>query len=143
MKISMATAKKRLAILWFSGFVVFLFVMVIQSIRGVYEDKVIESWGWLLPTIMPTLLMMMAVFVSDARRMSKRIDYVDKFFFRLAFFLSLLYLLCVSGSFLAQPFSELWPLELLQMSNIWLGPLQGLAAGALVVFFRQEESKNS
>lgn len=143
MKVLMMSAKKRLAILWFVAFTLIFILILLQTIRGVYQDHTSEAWSWFLPTIIPTLSLMIAVFVSDALGISKDAHYVDRFFYRLTFFLSFFYLLIVGATIIAQVFSEKWPWELLQQSNLWLGPLQGLVIGALVVFFRQKESQNA
>ena len=51
--------------------------------------------------------------------------------------LSVFYLLLVAVTILAQPFlQDVSPIELMHRSNLWLGPLQGLAAGVLAAFFR-------
>jgi hypothetical protein len=143
MKILMANAKKRLAILWFVAFILIFILLLMQTIRGVYQDHTTEAWSWFLPTIIPTLSLMIAVFVSDALGISQDVKYVDRFFYRLTFFLSLFYLLIIGATIIAQVFSEKWPWELLQQSSLWLGPIQGLVAGSLVIFFRQKESQST
>ncbi len=143
MKVLMMSAKKRLAILWFVAFTLIFILILLQTIGGVYQDHTSEAWSWFLTTIIPTLSLMIAVLVSDALGISKDAQYVDRFFYRLTFFLSLFYLLIVGATIIGQVFSEKWPWELLQQSNLWLGPLQGLVVGALVVFFRQKESQNA
>ena len=49
---------------------------------------------------------------------------------------SVFYLAMVSLTLLVQPFLTTPALELMQRSNLWLGPLQGLAAATLGAFFR-------
>jgi hypothetical protein len=63
----------------------------------------------------------------------------DAFLYRLALWLSCAYLLLILLSILVQPFAPLPPLALMQQSNLWLGPLQGLVAGALGAFFVKAE----
>jgi hypothetical protein len=142
MKVFMTKAKSRLAILWFSAFFLLFALLIMQTISGTYGEHNAEAWSWFLPTIFPTLSLIIAVFVSDARGLSKQVEYVDKFFYRLTFSLSLFYLLCVFIIIVAQVFSEQWPLDFLKHSNVFLGPLQGLTAGAMVVFFRLKESQS-
>jgi hypothetical protein len=53
--------------------------------------------------------------------------------------LSLFYLLLVALSILLQPLlAETSPLTLMQRSNLWLGPLQGLCVAALGFFFHSK-----
>ena len=46
--------------------------------------------------------------------------------------------LVVALSILLHPVSSMTPLELMEASNMWLGPLQGLVTAALGAFFRGE-----
>lgn len=39
----------------------FILILVVQSLLGTFGDKVQEVWGWALPTIMPTLAMIVTV----------------------------------------------------------------------------------
>ena len=59
--------------------------------------------------------------------------------FKLALCLSVTYFLVVLATIVLQPFSSVPPLELLDMSNLWLGPLQGLVTGVLGAFFVKVE----
>lgn len=64
---------------------------------------------------------------------------VDRFFFRLADFLSIAYLATVILTILLSPFSRLSQLELIKVSNLWLAPFQGLVTAALGGLFCFEE----
>src|SRR3546814_3400024 len=82
---------------------------------------------------MPTLSLIVGVLVADRRAAGKGQDArqagkpVDDLFFRLGAGMSVLYLLLVALSVLVQPLlPQATPLELMQRSNLWLGPLQGL-----------------
>ncbi len=135
-------ARKYLAILWFGGSAVLSFLLIIQTTLGHYDDKSEEAWSWFLPIIMPNLSLIIGVFVSDA--LKKNIDIekrVDKFFYWFAISLSIAYILLVSLTLFLSPFSQYSAIELMKISNFWLGPLQGLVAGTLLVFFRQDGEK--
>ena len=128
-----------LARVWFSGAGLVFIILVVQSMMGsVYGDKVEEAWGWFLPTIMPTLSMIIGVLVLSVQ--SKVPDrQVDKFVFDLTIWLSAIYLTAVAATIFAQPVVKASPLELMTRSNLWLGPMQGLVAAALGAFFAGEE----
>ena len=60
---------------------------------------------------------------------------VRKSFLLLALWLSTFYLVLVFLTIAIQPFTATNPLDLMKMSNLWLGPLQGVVASALGVLF--------
>jgi hypothetical protein len=149
-KIHIGIAKKRLSILWLSIFTILFAIVFVQSLLGTFDEKDQngnlvsrnkELWSWFLPTILPTITMMIAVFVSDAMGIAQKVNFVDRFFFRLTFFLSCLYLFMILITMVTAQWASQWPIETLKSSNLWLGPLQALAAGSLVIFFRLKESK--
>jgi hypothetical protein len=135
MRISWARCKRRLATLWFTGSGIIFLVILFQTFFGRFEDNVSEAWEWFLPTILPTLSLIISVFVVDTLGRGKKIRTVDKFMFRLTFSLSLLYLVVMSLTILMSPFSSLTPIELMKQSNLWLGPFQGLVSASLGAFF--------
>ncbi|TVQ19365.1 MAG: hypothetical protein EA361_00815 [Bacteroidetes bacterium] len=135
MQISWEKSKRRLAVLWFSGAGFVFAIMLFQTILGRYGVDSSDAWGWYLPTIMPTLSLIIGVLVMDAVGKGLKIQTVDRFFFRLSFSLSLTYLFVVSLTILMQPFSPLSAVELMTQSNFWLGPFQGLVSASLGAFF--------
>ncbi|MDG4595799.1 MAG: hypothetical protein P9F75_08920 [Candidatus Contendobacter sp.] len=133
--ISVKTCKKRLASLWIlSGSALFI-LLVLQSILGKFGTRVEEAWAWFLPTIMPTLSLIIGVLVLDVSSTRQSDKKIDRFFFRLAFGLSVIYLVLVMLVPLIQPFTGSSSFELMKQSNFWLGPLQGVVAAILGAFF--------
>lgn len=143
----MTYCKKRLATIWFGGAGILFFIVLLQTLLGRFENKAGEAWSWLLPTIMPTLMLIIGVLVMDALGKGVKITNTDRFLFRLTFFISIAYLLAVLLVIAIQPFSTLGPFELMTQSNFWLGPFQGLVSASLGAFFVQarieEEVDNS
>jgi hypothetical protein len=137
--ISMRTCKKRLAVLWFVGGLLLFLLLVFQSIFGKYGTEVDAAWSWFLPTIMPTLSLMLGVLILDATTTGGTDKLIEQFMFYMAFGLSLVYLVLVGVIPLVQPFTGSSPLDLMNQSSIWLGPLQGLVAAALGAFFVKGE----
>lgn len=141
MHVSMQKSKKYLAAIWFAGGGAVFLIVLGQSFLGHYGTDVEQVWGWLLPTIMPTLSLIIGVIVADAKDKNAHKKTVDQFIYRLAFSLSLLYLLAVLLTILVQPISPIPPIELMKQSQLWLGPFQGLVSASIGVFFtRSEES---
>src|SRR5262245_42193110 len=134
-RISSKVCRKRLAILWIIGGLLLFFVLILQSVFGRFGDKMEEAWSWFLPTLMPTLSLILGVLTFDATSGGGSGKTVDRFFYRLAFWLSAVYLLVVAMTLFLQPFTQTPLLELMDRSNLWLGPLQGLVAAVLVIFF--------
>lgn len=137
MELSMVKCKRRLAVVWFAGGGFLFFLVFFQSVLGAYDDKVTDAWGWLMPSIVPTLSLMIAVFVMDMLDKSTQAQHTaaDAFFFRLTFYLSIAYLAIASLTIMLQPFAALAPTELLKQSHLWMGPFQGLVTASLGAFF--------
>ena len=132
--ISMHTAKRRLATVWYLGCLVPFLVLVGQSLLGKYGDDIGEAWNWLLPTIIPTLSLVTGVMILDAKQHTDD-QKIKSTMFRFAFALSVAYVGLVTLQLFVEPFSPYSPLRLMALSHFWLAPVQGLAAGALGVFF--------
>ena len=138
MRISKSKCRTALGALWFlAGGGLFLF-FVTQTIVGRYQDKTNEAWAWFLPTIMPTLLLMIGAFAADAMNEQDEKATVKPFFFVLSLGISLLYLIAVALTILLQPYATsrgipFW--EVMKQSSLYLGPFQGLVAGDIGIFF--------
>lgn len=143
MKISMSIAKKRIATVWFS-FGGFLFIiMFIQTLGEHYGAKVNEAWSWFLPTIFPTLSLIIAVLISDAKEINNTQKYVDKFLFHLTMIVSIVYLLLIFLVIFIDPLSpNISNIELMKLSGLGLGPFQGIVIACLGVFFSKQGTQN-
>jgi hypothetical protein len=143
MRVSLAAAKKTLALIWFVGAAPLFVVLLIQTISGHYGDKYQDAWGWLLPSVLPTLSFMIAAFVKDSDRSAE--GSVGQFIYRLTVVLSIGYLATVMVTIFASPFAGMGitDLQLMQMSHIWLGPFQGLVTAALGAFFVDQQKSGS
>jgi cytochrome bd-type quinol oxidase subunit 2 len=142
-KASWDRCKWRLAQLWLiAGGVVFglLMIMSMTPKFGQEERAVQDAWGWFLTSMMPSLALIVGVLVSDATVAApQRIKAVSVTHFRLAFGLSAFYLFVVMLTIAASSFPTVpnarRGVEMLRMSQVWLGPLQGLVSAALGIFF--------
>jgi hypothetical protein len=124
---------------WLSGSAVVFLLLAAQSIGGKYGPGVTDAWSWLLPLVSPMLLLIVGAVVAEAYKPRARAT-VSQFSFRLSFGLSLFYLILLAAAILVQPFSQQEPLKVLDVSTLWLGPLQGLVATSLGVFFQSKEN---
>jgi len=106
-----------------------------QSVMGKYQNKVQEVWGWVLPTILPSLSLILSVLGASALANELETVRVKRSFFRIAYSLSVVYLFLVVMTIVIEPLTTFESLELLRLSNLWLAPLQGLVTLALGVLF--------
>jgi hypothetical protein len=135
----------KLARVWLIGGGGIFLILVVQSLLHVYGDLTQEAWGWFLPTLMPSLGMIVTVLTYTALDPLMTGSVVRKSFASIASWLSILYLLTVMLTILIQPFASNTPAEavgLMRTSNLWLGPLQGLLASALGVLFVSKQKKD-
>jgi len=140
---SLDSVRSRLAVVWLGGGSVIFLLVVLQSLLGKFGDKTQEAWGWLLPTILPTLGMIITVLGYTALDPLRSRSFVRKDFFRVAFGLSMLYMVLILLTILVQPLTTADPVQLMHTSNLWLGPCQGLVASALGVLFASRSSRTS
>src|SRR5437879_10404937 len=107
MKMPMVKAKQRLAVLWFAGAgVVFLGVLVL-SLRAAPALAPSAVWSWYLPTVMPTLSLIIGILVGDALGHSVKKKSADAFLFRLTWAISASYLSVVALTLLLTPFADM------------------------------------
>jgi len=141
MQVRMAICKRRLATVWFVGGGIVFLIVILQTVLGRFGDKAATAWGWLLPSIMPTLSLIIGVLVTDALGKGVEIAKGDSFLYKVTLGLSVAYLGAVLLTILIAPFAPVTPLRLMEQSNLWLGPMQGLVAASLGAFFikRQED----
>ena len=132
-------ARVRLATIWYTFTTLLLIIFFIQTILGRYGDAVESAWAWLIPTVVPSLSLITGSLVIDFKKISGKAKKADRFLFRLAFCLSIGYLLAVCLTVLSSPFAEQYAqisvIDLFNLSQLWLGPFQGLVAASLGAFF--------
>ena len=130
--------RKRLALVWFIGSGLLSFVVVLQTMGGKYAEYSKEVWDWFIPNFLPTLMLMIGVFVTQATGRAEQAERVNRFLFRLALAISLVYLLLLALPILGLPFVCTKPKEIvdfLRQSDLWLRPAQGLVTASLGGFF--------
>ena len=149
--IPLETARWRLAAIWFPSCGIIFLIMIAQSIGGAYGDELQRAWSWALPNFLPTLALMLSVFAADALRPAGESEtLVRRNFAFLSLCVSIFYVVVILISLLAQPIFGTYAdtsdqvaarLELLETSNLWLGPLQSLVVAAIGVLFFLKEGK--
>lgn len=140
MTLSMQSARRNLALLWFAGagvcFIVLLFISFFARIVNL--DGL---WGWFLPAIVPNLSLIIGVLVYTQRQPIQPEMHVDAFLYRLTLGLSLLYVLLLLLPLLFFPLTGKTLPELLDISRLWLAAVQGLTTAAMGAFFVRQNGK--
>jgi hypothetical protein len=134
------SCKNRLATVWFVGSAVVFLFFLLQSALGKYPGQIQDAWQWFVPTWLPSLSLMLGVFVADATREPGKESQPDRFTYKLARALSIAYLVVLLLTLLLDPVARRLgvadsPLAYLRLSNLWLAPLQGLVGLVLGAFF--------
>lgn len=137
-QLTVAKAKWLLAAVWVGGAGALLVILASQSMTGAFNTRSDEAWKWFLPSVMPALSLIIGVLVvdfhaSDRETAAKR---VPKPLFWLAAGFSVFYLALIAAAIVLPRFMRLMPLDVMQTSESWLVPLQGLAIALLAAFFR-------
>jgi hypothetical protein len=142
MPISFTKGQQHVAVLWFCGGAVAMVILIAQSIVGTWGAWTSDAWSWLLPTILPTLTLIVATFAAEAGTTAKKTE-VNLFPYYLCLALSAFYLACVIVILCAVNLVQTKPLELMKMSSLWLAPLQGLLSAIIGVFFVKRSDSSS
>ncbi len=143
--ISLDDVRNQLAKIWLIGSGLVFLLLVVQSLLHAYGDLTQDVWGWFLPTLLPTLGLIVTVLTYTALDPLATGSVVRRSFTQMAVWLSIGYLITVLLTILIQPFASQTPTEavaLMKTSNLWLGPFQGLVASALGVLFVSKEKKD-
>jgi hypothetical protein len=136
-----------LSIIWFAGSgVLFLLIVAESAIGSVYQGQLSELWGWFLPTVMPTLSLILSVMgagavepPSPAQPIKEALVRSD--FYAISYWLTWMYLVLILATILAQPAARYaWgedqkAVEVLKTSSLWLTPVQSLVVVAIGVLF--------
>ncbi len=133
-RLPLVWCQRRLALVWLVGAAVLVLLMIAQSMGNKFGTATSQAWDWVLPTTVPTLSLIVGAFAATARQPLQQAT-VDAFSYRLSFWLSVFYLLLVAAVPLAQPLTGRSPLELMQLSKLWLGAIQGIVGISLGVYF--------
>jgi hypothetical protein len=139
--IQLLSARKQLAVLWLLAAAPLTVILIVQTGSGKYGEQPGRAWAWFVPTVIPTLTLVLATLGSHAFQHPDRKVKVDRFFFRLTVGVSAFYLLAVAAVLLGQPFVNGTPLDWFERSSLFLGPLQGITAGVMAIFFESSRGE--
>jgi len=138
MKTDYFSSQKKISKVWFLGAGLIFSIIFLQTVFGRYEDKVIDAWSWALPTVLPTLSLILGVFLNEINS-NHESKVIDKFYYSITLYLSIFYLIIILLILLLQPLTNTSLIQLMKTSNIFLGPLQGIVAASVGLFFVKRE----
>jgi len=99
---SMSTSRKTLALVWFVGAGISFLALYLITTFG-ESERVTSLWDWYLPAVTPNLSLIVGVMFNDIKYKSGRSDQVDSFYYRVALWLSVVYLLMLLATPLLSP----------------------------------------
>ncbi len=141
--VSLDKVHSRLMILWSVGCGIPFLLLITQSLFSVYDSSVDKVWSWFLPNILPIIGIMISALASTAFDATSG-TMVKKLLAVAATVLSIVYLGAISLTILIQPFTATSAesrIALMNQSNIWLGPMQGLVSSSIAALFVTKEKK--
>jgi len=141
--------RKWLIGLWSAGFLIPFVLILFQFGSGKYGEKSSEALGWLTALTLSTILLMIGVMVSNpapaavaegdedqSAAEAARIKAAhEKFIFKLAVGVSLLYLLIVNLVFFVEPLVGAKPQALMRESKIYLAVFDSIISLLIGYFF--------
>jgi hypothetical protein len=139
----LSTAQIRLAVLWLLSAALIFVLFLWETVTGKVGTDWQKAWAWFLPTVVPTLSLIVGGVVFASRDPATASNTVDRSLFWLAYLLSAFYLIVVIGTLLLMHIAlggtKTDPLVYLSSSSVWLIPIQGVVGLALGAFFTSRQ----
>ena len=140
MQISIQASRNTLAAVWFGGASLSFIALYLITTFG-DSTRVSILWEWYLPAVTPNLSLIVGVMFNDIKFKTAKGERVDGFSYRVALWLSVVYLLMLLATPLLSPFSDA-PLDTyLKNSRFALSLIQALATTALGAFYVRQRDK--
>ena len=133
-------ARMQLSRLWFLWAFFLSTVLILQSILGHFTDQVKEVWSWYIPTIVPTLSLMIGVLGASALGTEEESRIVRRGFFNITYWISAGYLLILTVTVILEPLTPMKTIELYLTSNYWLSPFQSLSGTTIALLFTSQKT---
>jgi hypothetical protein len=108
---------------------------------GPNAEEIERVWAWLLPSVMPTLSLVVGTYAATALAESPQSKTVEVLFFRVAAGLSVAYLAIVTFAIWLYPLAPPPATKTLERVGLILGPVQGLVSACLGAFFISHKQK--
>lgn len=139
MNLKMKTAKAMFGGLWIIGGGVLIVLLTAQTFSGLYGDNLKDVFDWCVPHVLPTVTLMLAVFIYDAKNPSteKSDKEIGGLFFGVTMLFTGLYLMILIGAFLFAVYVDN-RIEFYKQTSIPLGIIQGIITPLTAFFFQSK-----
>ncbi|MFT7559501.1 MAG: putative membrane protein [Flavobacteriales bacterium] len=141
MKVKMFDCQKRLSRLWYIYAGILMALLIAQTLGGKYSDQD-KIWQWFLASVMPTLSLISGGIITLVMNKDKHRITIDRFFYRMAWWVSFVYLSLLLLTLSVENLTSLTADELQDVSSLWLIPVQGIVAVFLGIFFNKGEKES-
>ena len=157
--------KNTLAVIWLIGGALIFILMFLMTAGGGFSiddpncrsvenggkcqiDVTRAAWEWFLPTLLPTVSLIISNFVVEASSSRAATLSRTTLLFPLTVAMSIFYLSLILATILSvliieNSSSQLNRLQWFQMSNLWLAPVQGLTVLAMGAYFINRPEENT
>ena len=115
MQISIQASRNTLAVVWFGGASLSFIALYLITTFG-DSTRVSILWEWYLPAVTPNLSLIVGVMFNDIKFKLAKSERVDGFSYRVALWLSVVYLLMLLATPLLSPFSDA-PLDVREVNT--------------------------
>ena len=95
--------QRKLLLIWLLGATPAVLVLLVRTFQN--SDDIERVWSWLLPSVMPTLSLVVGTYAATALTEVQQPRNVDVLFFRVSVALSLAYLAIITLTVCVNPFS--------------------------------------
>jgi hypothetical protein len=137
--LSMARCKIILGVIWMAFFLGLFTLLLLQVDGSKYGGDAGTVWSWFLPMILPTVTLIVGVFLLDVQNNSIQEAKVNFIVFFLAVSGSIIYLIFLSWIFLGEPFSSKNVFSAMKDYGMPISVLQGLVNSLIGVFFMNKK----
>ena len=131
MKMSIGEGQRRLALLWGSGSLLALLVLVVETYGKVWGSFAPEAFAWFSLMVVPTLMLVVGSVIAEQTQKTPSSSEVIPLAFWLTFWVSVSYLAFVTVAVVSAAWDDK-PISVLKTSSLWLLPLQALIGGFIV-----------
>jgi hypothetical protein len=148
-KVSFYTSRKKIISLWLLMSLAIFIIFFIQTLTGKYTDNVKDVWQWLFQFLLPALTLMLGVLIAQFNSTTTDFE-VDSFYFKLAFGISIFFLVFLFLSPIIIPILHVNEnvhrsiaeqkdiLQSFKTVDNFLLPLQGITMLSLGIFFSKK-----
>jgi hypothetical protein len=134
-RLPLLACQQRLFLVWIIGCAPSLLMMTFRTVTRQFDGQEQAVWSWFVPTFLPTLTLIIGAYSATARKAPSSDLTVDKLFYKVSVWCSVLYLFVLAGIIVMQPVLGDTVLGTFQRGSFALGVLQAITSACLGVFF--------